>query len=255
MDVYWLEQSASDVPSRDTWLSQNEINQLGAMRFARRRRDWLLGRWTAKNAVAIYLGVGKETHSLSEIEIRPALSGAPEVFIRNQPSAVRVSLSHRADIGACAIAPPNVLLGCDLEKIEPHEDAFVADYFTAEEHALVARAVATERLRVLTLLWSGKESTLKALREGLRLDTRSVVVSFLHSPTPQYENIGSSTERASLSKYLPLRKNWSPMQACTVNGQTFRGWWSQTGDLLRTVVAEPPPNPPILLAQDGSRVF
>ena len=50
--------------------------------------------------------------------------------------------------------------------IEPRSDAFVADYFTIEEQALVARASAADRDRILALLWSGKESALKALREG-----------------------------------------------------------------------------------------
>lgn len=38
-----------------------------------------------------------------------------------------------------------------------------------EEQELVARA--PERDELVALLWSGKESALKALREGLRLDT------------------------------------------------------------------------------------
>ena len=68
-------------------------------------------------------------------------------------------------------------LGCDLEIIEPRSDAFVADYFTTEEQALIARASAADRPRLLALLWSAKESALKALHEGLRLDTRCVIVS------------------------------------------------------------------------------
>ena len=67
-------------------------------------------------------------------------------------------------------------MGCDLEMIEPRSDAFVADYFTVEEQALVARASAADRSRLLALLWSAKESALKALRAGLRLDTRCVIV-------------------------------------------------------------------------------
>ncbi len=38
-----------------------------------------------------------------------------------------------------------VELGCDLEVIEPRSEAFLSDYFTAEEQALVARAHATDR--------------------------------------------------------------------------------------------------------------
>jgi 4'-phosphopantetheinyl transferase len=61
--------------------------------------------------------------------------------------------------------------------IELRSDAFVADYFTAEEQPLVARASSpVDGLRLLAPVSSGKESALKALREGLRLDTRCVIV-------------------------------------------------------------------------------
>ncbi len=51
-------------------------------------------------------------------------------------------------------------------------DAFVADYFAPEEQTLIAHSSPADRELMLALLWSAKESALKALREGLRLDTR-----------------------------------------------------------------------------------
>ena len=73
-------------------------------------------------------------------------------------------------------------LGCDLEIVEPRSDAFIADYFTAEEQALIERTSAADRSLLLALLWSAKESALKALRAGLRLDTRSVIVRPVAAP-------------------------------------------------------------------------
>ena len=55
MEVYWLEQSEGDVPTTDDWLSPDEVVRLSTMRIAKRRSDWRLGRWTAKNALAVYL--------------------------------------------------------------------------------------------------------------------------------------------------------------------------------------------------------
>ena len=54
MELYWLEQTYADVPAENDWLSANEAVRLNTMRFARRRSDWRLGRWTAKNALALY---------------------------------------------------------------------------------------------------------------------------------------------------------------------------------------------------------
>jgi 4'-phosphopantetheinyl transferase len=228
MDVYWLEQSEADVPPENFWLGNNEAACLNRLRFAKRRADWLLGRWTAKRALAAYLNLSGDCLGLAGIEIRPAASGAPEVFLANEPAGATISLSHRDGVAVCAVAPSGVALGCDLELIEPRSDAFVADYFTTEEQALVAWASAEDRFRLLALLWSAKESTLKALRTGLRLDTRSVTVSLVDA-------IGRRSDR------------WCPLQACHASGQVFHGWWQHSGNLVRTLVAAPPPLAPTLL--------
>jgi 4'-phosphopantetheinyl transferase len=231
MDVYWLEQTEADVPQQENWLSANEAAILSTMRFPKRRADWLLGRWTAKNAFAICFGHPTEPRALQEIEIRAAPSGAPDIFFRNEPSTATISLSHRAGLGACAVAPSHVLLGCDVEIIEPRGDAFATDYFTLEEQAAFAKTGMADRLRLLALFWSSKESALKALREGLRLDTRSMIVSL-----------------PARSSSTPNR--WSPLQVRSLNNQILHGWWSQSGSLLRTVLAAPPPDAPILLARE-----
>jgi len=228
MDVYWLEQTEADVPAENDWLHASEAVRLNGLRFAKRRADWRLGRWTAKRAVAVSLNLPLDRQALAGIEIRPAPSGAPEVFLANAPADATISLSHREGTAVCAVVLGRAALGCDLEMIEQHTDAFVADYFTIEEQDLVAHAPAADRLRLLALLWSAKESTLKALQEGLRLDTRSVIVS----PVDYYDGCTDA---------------WHRLRVSGANGQVFHGWWCHTGDLLRTMVAAPPPVAPILL--------
>ena len=182
LNVYWLEQTEADVPIGDDWLSQGEAIRLDGMRIAKRRTDWRLGRWTAKRALAISLNLPSHPQALASIEIHPAPSGAPEAFLADQRAAVTISLSHRSGAAICALAPSGTALGCDLEVIEPRGDSFVTDYFTSDEQALVQRASVTDRPRLLTLLWSSKESALKALGTGLRLDTRCVAVEPVDAP-------------------------------------------------------------------------
>ena len=250
-DVYWFEQSAASVPDGEAWLSSVEANRLRAIRFPKRRADWLLGRWTAKNAVALHLGIPAQLHELSQIEIRSAPSGAPEVFLGNEPASVAISLSHRARVGACALAPSGVLLGCDLEIVEPHGDAFAADYFTTEELALVSDLAEPHRLVLLCLLWSAKESALKALQVGLRLDTRNLTVSFPRRFEGPTKNQADPAQDSALGiRASSQRNDWSPLQVCTSCHQVFHGWWSQTGDLLRTVLAIPSSNLPVTLAHE-----
>jgi 4'-phosphopantetheinyl transferase len=230
MEVYWLEQSDADVPADNSWLSADEAARLNAMRFPKRRDDWRLGRWTAKNALALYflsLKVRADPQVLASLEIRQAPSGAPEVFFQNKPAAATVSLSHRSGIAACAVACSSAALGCDLEIIEPRSEAFISDYFTPAEQSFVAEASGVDRIRLLTLLWSAKESALKALHVGLRIDTRDVIVS---PGDAAFDFDG-----------------WGPIVVRHSDHRIFCGWWQHTDGMVRTLVAAPPPNPPIRL--------
>ena len=226
MNVYWLEQTPADVPQHREWLSPFELDRLLQLRVPKRRDDWLLGRWTAKRAVAAQLALPLHSRALAEIEIRAAASGAPEVFIANQPAEVTISLSHSSGIGLCTVALAGVALGCDLELIEPHSEAFISDYFTVEEQACVSAASTVEKPELLALLWSAKESALKALHEGLRLPTRSVMVE---------------------STTLPDQSGWRPLRV-RHDGQIFDGWWRRAGRMVRTVVADPTLQVPIAIA-------
>jgi 4'-phosphopantetheinyl transferase len=161
---------------------------------------------------------------LAAVEIRAAPSGAPQVFLGSQAAKLAISLSHRAGRAVCVVAPDGTALGCDLELVEPRSDAFTSDYFTAAEQSMVARAAQNKRPEFLALMWSAKESALKALGEGLRLDTRCVAISL--------------EESASDSAV------WRPLQATCDSGRTFYGWCRRLGDMVRTMVAAPAPDPP-----------
>jgi len=123
----------------------------------------------------------------------------------------------------CAVVFSGTALGCDLEEVAPRSDAFVADYFTAEEQALVASCSPGDRPRVSTLIWSAKESALKALHTGLRLDTRSLIV----------------TARESAGDWHPLQVRYQD--------QLFLGWWQAADGFVRTIVSDSEPKAPIML--------
>jgi 4'-phosphopantetheinyl transferase len=166
--------------------------------------------------VAAVLDLPVDLPELANIEIRPARSGAPEVFLHNHPADVAISLSHSGGIALCTVAPRGATFGCDLEQIELRSDAFVADYFTVDEKALLQQSPIAERPRLVALLWSGKESALKALRTGLRLDTRCMSVrpdGWLH-------------ER---------EQDWRSLQVFYSAGQIFGGWWRVQNNMVRTV--------------------
>jgi 4'-phosphopantetheinyl transferase len=221
MDVYWLEQTEEDLPKENDWLSGSELSFMEGLRFAKRRADWRLGRWTAKLSLAGYLNAPCSPAFLAKIEIRPAPSGAPEAFLDSKLAAATISLSHRNNRAACAVGPPAVDLGCDLELIEPRSDNFIADYFTPEEQRLVRQQSLAQQSLFLALLWSAKESALKALRTGLRLDTCSVAVELLDSSL-EFEG-------------------WRALRVRSIGSKVFDGWWFNHDGMVRTVVGAPLP--------------
>ncbi|MBV8053249.1 MAG: 4'-phosphopantetheinyl transferase superfamily protein [Acidobacteriaceae bacterium] len=216
MDVYWIEQVLTDLPVGDDWLSANEVTRQQNMRFPKRRNDWRLGRWTAKLGVVSLFDLPREAHCLREIEIRSSPTGAPEVFINNQRAGVSISLSHRNGRAMCALAESSVTLGCDLEIIEAHSDAFIADYFTPQEQSVVCADDDPDLYS--SLVWSAKESALKALGAGLRVDTRCVDVEFEHPPFS--------------------RGAWGWVRIRHSSGRKFEGWWQRSGDLIRTFASD-----------------
>jgi 4'-phosphopantetheinyl transferase len=222
---YWLEQAEGDVPAGDQWLSAGERSHLRSLRFVKRRRDWRLGRWTAKRALASCLALKGDRHSLEDIEIRALPSGAPEVHLFCQRANVSISLSHRAGLGLCVVSLSGASLGCDLELLELREDSFVTDFFTADEQQLVKRAPAYEQPLLATLIWSAKESALKALKVGLRLPTASLEVGFTAGLPGPGEYTGHED-----------REFWSPLSVRCRGGRVLHGWWRCANDVMRTVV-------------------
>ena len=221
MDVYWLEQRQSDVPGSDEWLSAREIAHLDTLKIPKRRADWRLGRWTAKCTIAGLLGGPLE---FARIEILAGTSGAPTAFLSAEPAGVSISLSHRAGVGACIVANNAGAVGCDLEVIEPRSDAFLDDYFTEDEKNRICGCHGPDKARLATIIWSAKESALKALGEGLRLDTRSVCVIEIGDPEVS---------------------GWGVLKVRYETGKLFEGWWREADGMVRTVVTHPVCSAPI----------
>ena len=253
MKVYWLEQTESDVPANADWLSASEAECLNALRVPKRRADWRLGRWTAKCAVAASLQLPDDHASLQQIEIVPASTGHPEVVLHHRTETVTISISHSGGLALCAVALGDVKLGCDLEMIEPRSPAFIADYFTEKEQQLIAQTGGAERSLLVSLLWSAKESALKALHVGLRADARSVEVNQLDLQGHWYGRTNTRCTEDSLPSELPnvFGTDWRTLHIQCTGGTDFCGWWQRGNNAVRTIVGSPPPAPPDELGRNN----
>jgi 4'-phosphopantetheinyl transferase EntD len=206
---------AASVPEHDAWLTEAERLWSSTRRVPKRRSDWRLGRWVGKGAVTLALGVSDLRHD--QIEILPSEGGAPEPGFLSGAGRTRVtlSLSHSEGVGFAAALLGEAYLGCDVEAIAPRSEAFVSDYFTPAEAAWIREDPAERDVRA-TLLWSAKESALKALGEGLRLDTRTVEVS---GTVPEADGA------------------WAPVRVVR-GGLAFAGWWRHTPGFVWSLLLE-----------------
>jgi 4'-phosphopantetheinyl transferase len=239
--INWLLQTTSDHPDLARGiapaglLSDAEQVRLAALKTGKRRRDWLLGRWTAKRLIQPY--VERQTGSrlpLDALIIGTDPDGAPHVIadyrlqigsiVCNLQSIIcnlRLSISHSGDRAFCALSDAmGAHVGADIERIEPRSWQFVEDYFTDEEIELVRRAPA-DRDTLVTAIWSAKEAVLKALHLGLTVDTRSVSCSI------------AWPDRADGWANLALVFDGHLLELDTT--PALVGWWRRMDDFVLTV--------------------
>jgi 4'-phosphopantetheinyl transferase len=226
LKVRWLLQRASDVPDLDDWLSPAERDAQAGLRFPGRRREWRLGRWTAKRALALagaLADTGDGAGSLAHMSIEATDAGAPLARMDGAPAPWTISLSHSREYGLCALAAGRVAIGCDIEAAGRRGESLVAESFTTSERAQVAELDGNHRSHGVALIWSAKESALKALGTGLRVNPRDVDVV--------------------LSGNRPSGGAWRPLEVRTASS-CFCGWWQAMGESVITLVADPPPDVP-----------
>jgi len=186
------------------------------MRFTKRRREFPVSRWAAKQAMSELPELAGRAVDPALLEVRHHPSGAPEAWFDGRPLPVGISLSDRAGWAVCLLGLGPGAVGCDLELVEPRSAAFVRDFFTARER----RFIGDSDLRA-NLVWSAKESALKVLRTGLRRDARTVEV----------------TVRKGTS-------GWSALAVRVDAARTLPGWWARYGGFLLTVATAVPTPPP-----------
>ncbi len=190
-----------EIPEDETallWLSDYILNpaekkylpsRTGA---ERRRREWILGRIAAKDAIRICL---ERQYGIkvcpADIAIIPSESGAPVVLVEGLPPAFgipQVSIAH-CDQQAVAIATVGSKRpGIDLERIVEREEGFRQIAFTsAERQLLECSNMDLSAALKDAVTWAVKESVAKCTGQGLqRVDHVIVEQLHLHS-TPQGE--------------------------------------------------------------------
>jgi 4'-phosphopantetheinyl transferase len=233
--VRWMIQVATDVEEGDGWLAPVERETLASLRSEKRQHDWRLGRWTVKQALArLAVGSGRSGGSLAEFVVAAHETGAPYAVVEGRVVPWVLSISHSHDRGLCVFGPAGSSVGCDLERVEPRTDDFTREWFTPSEQEAISSAPTEDRHHMVTLIWSAKESALKAIGAGLTIPTHHVMVT-LDGPRPDRE--------------------WNALFVNRLGEQTaMLGWWRRDAGDLITVVTSPAEGPPIRLNPDPRAV-
>lgn len=232
--IDWLTQSSAAHPAiaqgnaPEALLSAAERARLSAMPVAKRRSDWLLGRWTAKHLVQAHIAQHTDVRlPLSDITIASDADGAPRIVLEpgsNTASLLHLdlalSISHSNGQAFCALHNTTAgALGVDIERVERRAPEFAHDFFTPPELAQLHTAPPSQRDTLTTLIWSAKEAALKALHLGLTVDTHSVAC-------------------LPGARYGPAW-GWSALDVRSTLPQAqagMAGWWRTIGEYVLTIV-------------------
>ncbi len=234
--LQWLLRSTADHPALGRGeappglLHPDEEARLSALRVPKRRQDWLLGRWTAKQLLQAWLEATTGGRlPLDRLEVLAGPDGAPYAALAGgQRLAASLSISHSGRWSLAAICDDlGRDVGADIERIEPRTQGFAETFFAPAELAAFEVAGPDRRDVLVTATWCAKEAVLKALRMGLRADTRQLTCRMAEAGPPP---------RRWSSLSVQLAPGLRPAIART----TFTGWWAiNEGYALALVLAGP----------------
>ncbi|GAB1694538.1 beta-ketoacyl synthase N-terminal-like domain-containing protein [Krasilnikovia sp. M28-CT-15] len=139
-----------------------------------RRKQWMLGRIAAKDAVRFRQWDAGHTDVYPiELTVRNEPSGRPYVDLRPGRGFVPgvVSIAHTQEVGVAIAGPPGAEVGIDVVEIAPRDDATLKYALTDAERAQLGTDTDVARV------WAAKEAVGKALGTGLDGAPRRFAVS------------------------------------------------------------------------------
>lgn len=143
------------------FLHPQERKYYEKLKFEKRIKSYLIGRLTAKKAIAAYIG----EKDLTKILIQPGIFTQP-IVTYNEQQNIQVSISHSDDFGAAVAFPEAHPMGIDIEKIHREQNEAIEREVTESEIKLI-KGLPFSYETMLTLLWTAKEALSKVLKTGL----------------------------------------------------------------------------------------
>jgi len=118
-----------------------------------------------------------ESSKLQSIAAWTLWTNIQEKYQISPKHSFNLSHSHAYCICSLDIAKPDIMIGCDIERIGLYKEGIVRRFYHPLEQQQVEELQSDEAKRLLFYrLWVRKESIMKATRQGMALDMRSFVV-------------------------------------------------------------------------------
>jgi len=146
-----------------TWLSTEEHRCLQSFGSEKRRREFMVGRAAARQLIGHCLDLAP-----SEVSLAVADDGAVDV----RGGDLHLSIAHSGP-HAVAVAAPHPV-GVDLEAVVERDRSLIRFLLHPDERERVMQLFPYDTVPTIVLLWTLKESVLKARRSGFRLSPKKL---------------------------------------------------------------------------------
>jgi len=152
----------SDLPAAGPdFLCGSEVTYFAGLKFERRQRSYLLGRYAAKLAVRELVG----QPDLTRIEIRRGVFEQPLVSCAGTEGC-GVSISHSHDMATALAFPLGHTMGIDVERLDAAHFSTLQSQLSTKEADWV-EAAGERKLEWATAIWTAKEALSKVLGSGM----------------------------------------------------------------------------------------
>jgi len=145
----------------DSILDKNNLPYFSTLKFEKRKKEYLTGRYMAKSVAAEYLN----EPNLGEIEIENGVFNQPYVKY-NGSDIPGVSLSHSNEWSVAVSFPEGHPMGVDIEKLNQQQIHVIKNQLTENEIKYIKQNNLDE-LEAYFLIWTMKEALSKVLKCGL----------------------------------------------------------------------------------------
>lgn len=163
----------------DYLLSSRERSIFASLRNPRRRKEWLLGRAAAKEAIRRMCDGINAAPFACEIEIEQSDNGRPVASERTLAKLgwfPAISISHKDGTAVALAARAASTVGIDFELITERESGFEKLAFTEKEQEALLKVPPAVRPAAMAKFWCAKEAVGKALGIGMSNNPKSLEI-------------------------------------------------------------------------------